>query len=192
MDYALTLVTPPATEPVSLPEAKAHLRVDGTDEDTLINTLITAAREYCEQIQGRSYITQTWELTLDAWPAEPEIRLPRPPLQSVAWVQYRDQSGIEYTLDPPAYVVDSRSEPGRIVLASGQSWPPVTLYPAGAITVRFTAGYGDAAAVPQRVRQAILLLVGHWYANREAVLIGSISKEIEMSVHALLSLDRVW
>lgn len=189
----LRLVVPPAVEPVTLAEAKAHLRVDGNEEDALISSLITAAREYAETFQRRAYVTQTWELTLDEWPTGPEIRLPRPPLQAVESITYRDQSGVEHVLDPATYIVDTRSEPGRVVLAPGRCWPSVALAPAGAITVRYVAGYGDTAdSVPVKVKQAILLLVGHWYANREAVVVGQTSKAVEFAVEALLWQDRVW
>ncbi|MBC7193870.1 head-tail connector protein [Marinobacter sp.] len=177
---------------MSLQEAKAHLRVDIADDDGLIAALITAAREYCEAFQRRAYVTQAWEFTLDAWPNDNEIRLPRPPLQSVTAITYRDSAGTEYTMPTTDYLVDIKSEPGRIVLAYGKVWPSLTLYPAGAISIRYVAGYGDAAAVPQRVKQAMLLLIGHWYEHREGVITGTITKAIEFAVEALLWQDRVW
>jgi phage conserved hypothetical protein, phiE125 gp8 family len=187
----LVLTTPPAAEPVSLPEAKAHLRVDAADDDSLITALITAAREYCEAFQNRAYVTQAWQLWLDAWPEGSEIRIPRPPLQAVNGVKYYGADNTEYVLPPADYFVDTRSEPGRIVLAYGKSWPSVTLRPANAVCVEFVAGYGGADKMPQRVKQAMYLLIGHWYEHREAVLTGSISKEIEFAVNSLLWLDRV-
>lgn len=188
---ALVLTQAPATEPVTLAEAKLHLRVEIADDDALITSLITAAREWCERFQGRAYVTQTWQLWLDAWPEGDEIRLPRPPLQSVTSVKYYGADGAEYVMPATDYLVDIKAEPGRIVLGYGKTWPSVTLRPAGAIVVEFVAGYGDASAVPQRVKQAILLLVGAWYQNREAVIVGSISKELEFTIHALLWQDRV-
>jgi uncharacterized phiE125 gp8 family phage protein len=189
---ALVLVTAPAVEPVDLASAKTHLHVDGTDDDALITALITAAREYCEGFQNRQYITATWELWLDSFPSEDYIRIPLPPLQSVASVKYYGTDNAEYTMAAADYFVDNKSEPGRLVLAYGKSWPSTTLRPANGVVVRFVAGYGDAAAnVPQKVKQAMLLLIGHWYANREAVLTGSISKEIEFAVNSLLWMDRV-
>ena len=159
----------------------------------LIIGLIKAAREWCEGYQNRAYITQTWHLYLDQWPEE-YIRVPLPPLQSVpaAGIKYTDSAGAINTWLAANYLVDVYSEPGRIVLAYGKSWPSVMLQPAYGIEVEFIAGYGVAAAVPERVKQAMKLLVGHWYENREAVLIGTISKEIEFAVKALLSLERIW
>lgn len=187
---SLKLIIPPAMEPITPQEAKSHLRIDGNDDDMLISSLIAAAREYCETFQNRAYITQTWEMTLDSFPQMP-LKLPKPPLQSVDSIKYINQDGIETVFDAANYVVDTDSEPGRIALAPGVSWPNVTLKPIGGVKIRFTAGYGDASAVPKMVKQAILLLVGHWYENREAVLTESISKEIEFAVHALLWPNRV-
>jgi uncharacterized phiE125 gp8 family phage protein len=191
----LTLVTPPTAEPVPLDgdgSAKQHLRVDTTDEDGYISGLIIAAREYCEAYQGRAYVTQTWELSLDCWPARDWIQIPKPPLQAVESIAYRLADGTEQILDPSCYAVDPKSQPGRLALRQGCSWPSGELWPLGAITIRFVAGYGDPDKVPQRAKQAMLLLIGHWFEHREAVLTGSISKEIEFAVRALLGSERRW
>lgn len=187
---ALKLVTAPTTEPITLEEAKDHLRVDGNDEDALISSLITAAREYCEGYQGRAYVTQVWEIVLDAFPQMPMV-VPRPPLQSVCSIKYTNNQGVEATFDVENYIVDSDSEPGRIVLASGKSWPAVQLQPVNGVRIRFSAGYGDATKVPASIKEAILLLVGHWHEHREAVLTGATSREIEFAVKALLGMERV-
>ncbi len=188
---ALVLVTPPAVEPVSLPEAKNHLRVDITDDDNLIMLLITAAREYCESFQNRAYITQTWQLWLDAWPEGNEIRIPRPPLQAVNSIKYYGADNSEYVLPPTDYIVDTAGEPGRIVLAYGKSWPSVTLRTTNAVCVEFVAGYGSADKVPQRVKQAMLLLIGHWYDTREIAAVGHVAAEVPFTVNALLWHERV-
>lgn len=191
---ALKLVTAPTGEPVTLTEAKAHLRVDGSEEDSLISSLIAAARRWCEGYQNRAYVTQTWDLVLDAWPAAPEpdrIRIPLPPLQSVASVKYTDKDGVQTTMPAADYLVDLASQPGRLVLAYGKSWPTATLRPAAAIEIRFTAGYGAAAAVPETAKQAIKLLVGHLYEHREAASVDEI-REVPFAVKALLGLERIW
>lgn len=189
---ALKLVTPPTIEPVTLDEAKLHLKVDGADDDNSILGLITAAREYCEGFQNRAYITQTWQLWLDSWPNGSVIPIPRPPLQSVASVLYYGADGAEYTMAAAEYFVDDKSEPGRLALNYYKTWPAVTLWPANGVCVEFTAGYGDGAeAVPQKVKQAMLLLIGQWYENREAAIAGIVSGEIEFAVRSLLWLDRV-
>lgn len=183
----------PAIEPVTLAETKAHLRVDTSDDDALITALITAAREYVEGASRRALITQTWRYSLDSWPEGDEIELPKPPLQSVSSVKYYADDGTEYTLSTFAYIVDTDSEPGRIALAYGESWPSLTLYPAGAIRITYVAGYGDAAsAVPQHLRQAILMLVAHWYENRETTTIGAVAREVPLAVESLIYLHRAY
>lgn len=160
-------------------------------EDSLISALITAAREYCENIQHRALCTQTWELVLDDWPNEDYIELPMPPLQSVTSVKYKDTAGTETTWASTNYIVDPDSFVGRLALAYGITWPSGELYPAGGIRIRFVCGYGVASAVPQAVKQAMLLLIGHWYENREAVNIGNIVNDIPFAVNALLGFNRV-
>ena len=168
---ALTLFTAPAAEPVSVSEAKSHLRVDISDDDTLIGTLITAARVHVEQHLKRALVTQTWELVLDGFPASPEIRLPMPPLASVTSISYTDKDGGAGSVSSGDYVVDIDREPGRIVLKNGKSWPSAVLKEAAGVRIKYVAGYGNAAAVPQPIKQAILLLVGTLYENREDTLV---------------------
>lgn len=172
---ALVLVSPPAVEPVTLAEAKLHLRVDHAEEDALISGQILAARVDCESATGLVFVQQTWDLVLDRFPCE--IRPPIAPLLSVSAITYLDGDGVSRTLAGSSYRVDADSKPGRITPAHGTAWPgtyPVT----GAVRVRFVAGFPDdgnsppdlAANVPQPIKQAILLLVGHWYENRSEVV----------------------
>lgn len=158
-------------------------------EDSLLSALIVAAREYCEAYQNRAYVTQTIELSLDRWPRFP-VNLPRPPLVSVASIKYYDTANMEHTFAATSYFVDADSEPGRIALAHGVTLPTITLREIGAVKIQYTAG-AAVADVPQRVKQAILLLIGYWYENREAALSGKTSAQIEFSVRALLGFDRV-
>lgn len=189
---ALTVVTEPAVEPVSLTEAKLHLRVDISDDDNLITPLIQAARETVEDISRRALITQVWKYILDEFPSGDEIVLPLPPLQSVASITYKDQDGSSFTFSSGDYIVNTDADPGKVVLGYGKAWPSTTLYPTGAITVQFTAGFGDASTdVPRKYIQAMLLLIGHWYENREAIqTTGAVPKEIPLAIDALLWLDR--
>lgn len=168
---ALVISTAPATEPISTATAKSHLRVDISDDDTLIDALVKSARGMAETITRRALITQTWDYILDEWPAGDEIEIPLPPLQSITHIKYKDENGDESTMTASDYIVDIKNEPGRIVLASGATWPSGTLYPVGAITIRFVAGYGvSGSSVPQPILQAMLLDVGHLYENREATV----------------------
>jgi len=188
---ALTLVTAPTVEPVTVADIKSHLRIDTTDEDTLIEDYITAAREYCERYQNRAYITQTWNLTLNDFPDGDEIEIPLPPLQSITSIKYYGTDDTEYTLSTDDYMVDTDSEVGRVVLKYAKTWPSITLRPANAVVIQFVAGYGDADTdVPERIKQAIKLLVGHLYENREATSIRSIVN-VPFAVESLLMLDRI-
>ena len=184
-----TLVSAPAEEPVTVTEAKAHLRVDDTNSDTLITSLIVAAREYAETFTRRALITQTWDWIADGFPGT--IVLPLPRLVSVTSITYIDSDGNSQTLAASTYTVDTDSEPGRIVPAFGKSWP-VTRAVFNAVTVRFVAGYGAAAAVPQTIKQAMLLLIGHWYDHREAVAHAQTVVEVPMAVDTLLFAKRFW
>lgn len=169
---ALKLIIPPAEEPVTLAEAKAQCRVDGTDDDTFITALIQSAREMAEHETGRALITQTWELVLDAFPAAFVLR--HPPIISVESVKFIDSAGVQQTLDPADTLLDNDSEPGYLVPAYGKTWPDSYPVP-NAVRVRYTAGYGDAADVPQSIKQWMLLMIGTAYAHRETVLAGQIT-----------------
>lgn len=165
----LVLATAPAVEPVTTTEAKSHLRVDYSDDDTLIGTLITAARQQVEQITRRALITQTWDMWLPGFPGESYIEIPLPPLQSITSITYYDDDDVAATFASTNYYVDAKSEPGRIVLRDDASWPSTSLRGANGVCVKFIAGYGLAVAVPQGLKQAVLLAVGHFYEHREAV-----------------------
>jgi uncharacterized phiE125 gp8 family phage protein len=191
-EYQVRTITGPATEPVSLAEAKTHLRVDHNADDAQIATLITAAREHCEKIAWRAFITQTLELSLSGWPRDNLIRLPMPPLVSVTSIVYYDEYNAAATMPNTDYIVVTDTEPGLITLARDKTWPTPTLRTVAPIRVRYVAGYGAAVNVPSRYRQAILLLVGHWYENREAVNIGNIVNTLPMAVDSLLLSDRGW
>lgn len=181
----------PAVEPLTLEEAKIHLRVDDGAEDTLIESLIKAFRSSIDGKDGwlnRALITQTWDLHLDRFPADSRtpIQIPLPPLQSVTHVKYYDADGILQTLSSANYFVDSVSEPARLFPAYNLSWPTTRERP-NAVNVRFVAGYGAAAgSIPEAIRQAGLLQIGHWYANRESVAVGVSVAEMPQSVGWLL------
>ena len=162
---ALRLVTGPTTEPLTLTEAKAHLRVTTTDDDTYIAALIVAAREAAEQRTGRALFTQTWLRTLDSFPDA--IVLRRSPIQSVSFVKYVDTAGTLQTLAPAAYAVDTENEPGWVVPAYGYSWP-VTYSTINAVTVQYLAGWSSAGAIPQTIKQWMLMRIGALYEIREA------------------------
>lgn len=205
------LITPPTVEPVTLLQAKQQCGVDEsfTDDDALIAGYISFARDYCERITHRAFFTQSWSVTLDEFPLqtridsaympdphwvgqcyrETAIRLPMARTQSVESVTWIDDTGTEQTLASTSYRVDTRSEPGSVIPIAGAYWPLTSgLYP-GAITVNYTcASYGDGSdtsLVPPSVINAILLLVSHWYAHREATD-PQASKSVAFGVESLL------
>lgn len=173
--------TPPAVEPVSLSEAMLHLRIDpesdaAAAESDLIVALIKASRQWAEKFQNRAYITQTWNLYLDTFPNAGYIEIPKPPLQYVVSLDYKDSTGSTQTvsfLDPSGtasletddYIVDIARQPGRLYLKNGGAWP-TCLAEAQAVVIQFVAGYGDPDDVPPMVRQSILLKISSLYENR--------------------------
>jgi uncharacterized phiE125 gp8 family phage protein len=197
----LILTSPPAAEPISLFRAKEHLRVDDNDSNLLITALISAAREYAETICRRVFITQSWKLVLDGFPSPgsamtdanyygqnwsiapgPVLMAKRDgvtgyeiipgvaPLQSVESINYIDTNGIQQTLDPSQYKVDVASSRGRIVPAYGAAWPAAR-NEINAVEVNFTCGYGDAEAVPQGIKNWMLIRIATLFENREEVAI---------------------
>lgn len=159
-------VTAPASEPVTLTEAKAHLRVDTSADDTYITTLITAARQFVEKYLNRALINTTYTVQFDALPTC--IKLLYNPVSSVTSISYKDTAGDSQTLSSSLYVVDSHNEPGQITPAYGADYPS-TYGEAGAVTVTYVAGYGATAAdVPDAIKQMILILIGDMYDNRVA------------------------
>ena len=163
-----------------------------THEDDLITDWIIAARKESEKILRRALITQTWDYTLDAWPAGNVMKLPLPPLQSVTHVKYKDTAAAESTWSSADYIVDTASLPGRIGLAYGETWPSTTLQPIAAITVRLICGYGDAATdVEEDIRQAIKLIAATMYENREVTDVKQ-PFEIPYGAKQLLEMERVY
>ena len=188
MIYKVT--TEPTLEPVTLAEACSHMRVNVGDDDTYITRLIKGARQYTEDTAtGRALITQTRDGYMDAFPNIRFIELPGPPLQSTGMsVKYKDSVGVEATMPSTDYLVDTVTEPGRIVLKTGKIWPSFTPEVANAITIRYICGYGTAAAnVPEPIRQAMLILIAHMYEAREIFVLGTKLLDVPMSYWALLA-----
>lgn len=182
----LALVTPPTTDILTLPEAKAHLRVTNTAEDALITDLIAAARQRIEEWTKRSLPPQTWRLGLDRFPRGREpIVVPRPPLTVVNSVKYDDSDGVEQTLAGFVADAETRLESGRIVPAFEDLWP-VTRTFINAVRVEFVAGFA-AGEVPAEIKQAALLLVGNYFKNREQSVLGSSATNLPQGVEALLA-----
>jgi len=162
----LTVVTPPATEPITLAEMKLHCRIDPSDDDTLVEGLITAARMHLEQMAQTRLITQTLTLSCDDFPDSGILYL-EGPVQSVTSIEYYDLDGNLQTWDEELYQVDTSSNPARIMPAYDCFWPDY-LDDYNSVIVTYVAGYGNAAAVPALMKQALKMLCGHWYNHREA------------------------
>lgn len=190
-DFQVTVITPPAVEPVSLAEAKTHLRVDIDDDDAYIVRLVAYAREQCEIGARRAFVTQTLELRMESWPLDGDIEFPMPPLQSVTSIKWTDADGAEHTMPATDYVVYANMDPGVLYLKPNSQWPAGTLQVGPSIAVRFVAGYGAPTVVPASYKQAILLMCGLMYENREAVIVGTITSVLPMGVASLLNADRV-
>lgn len=182
MRYVVT--TGPTEEPVSMEAAKLHLRTvtgDTTEDAAIIGPIITAAREYCENITGRAIARQTITALPGSW-AEMS-RLPRPPILQVNKLSWYGEDGTEHVISPEGYVVDDTGV-GLVIP------PPGPLRARQPISVEYQAGYDTC---PMLVRQAMLLLIGHWYENREAVVVGSAaSVDVSMTTKALLKQYKVW
>lgn len=187
----LSLVTGPTTDPVTLGEAKAHCRIGIPDDDGILAGYILAARNYVEGQTHRMMLTQTWDCTFDyCWPTRgcyTQLDIPLSPVQSVTSVSYVDSDGATQTLASDQYTVVTNRSKSFIVPAYNVTWPTVRWVP-DAITVRAVVGYTQT---PDELRQAILMLVGHFYENRESIVIGQTPAEVPMAVEALTSPFRV-
>lgn len=194
MPLTLRRTADPAAEPILWAEAMLYLRLDSEDEKTTVEAFITAAREAVEEQTQLQLITATWELCLDAFPSDLcPIELPRPPLASISSIAYIDENGDSQTLAASDYQADLKSRPGRLVPAVDEVWPDTQADKLNAVTITYTAGYGAAGtAVPRPLRQAMLLLVSHWFENREAVISGTIASELPLAVKMLLAPYRVY
>jgi len=189
----LKVITPPAAEPLSSAEAKLHLRVDHSTDDTLITALITAAREWVESYTGKSLVEQTRQITLSSWPYAP-LRLHGGPVQEISSVKYLDKTGTEQTVAETVYWL---TPGGEISLDYGQTWPSEQLRGPDSIAITYVTGYEPVVTetevpvedgeegetetvtitdyggnVPRQFKQAMLLLIGAWYELREGVFVG--------------------
>jgi uncharacterized phiE125 gp8 family phage protein len=156
------LTSPPATEPVSLSEAKAHLRVTHNDDDAYIATLIKTARATIESQTGLGLIPQGWSVFLDDWPGNGVIELPLAPVLDIADIRVHGDDDTFAIIEPAHYYEDKVSRPARIILRGSRSWAAPGRA-ANGIEILLTIGF---AGVPEPLREAILQLVGHWHETR--------------------------
>lgn len=205
MREALRLMSPPGSEPVTLQQAKNHLRLETAADDDYISTLIQVAREKVEADTWRGIILQTWELALDTFPwcegcalnlqwhdgrtcPGREIRLPKGQVQGVFWVKYDDAAGNEQIFDPSKWLVDG-FPPARIVLKANEFWPILDgyYYPnIKSVRVQYQVGYGEPDTVPAGLKQAMLLLISQFYEHRTPEVIGPLVSPVQLSYDALI------
>ncbi len=160
-------------EPITLAEAKAHLKIDIDDDDGLISSLTKVARENAESWMGRALLSQTKIYYLNGWPDVDYIELPYPPLQSILSIVYTDYNGTATTFSNTLYSKDAISEPGRVVLNYGESWPIVTLDVNNPIAVTYICGYSDVSAIPESIKQGMKIDLADMYEHREPRIIGA-------------------
>ncbi len=203
-----SLITPPASEPITITEAKAHLRVDTPDDDTLITSLIKSSRELCELYTGLGLLPQTWRLLMDKWPTvqndewwdglrqgafiptvKKELLLERSPLVSVSTVKTFEEDGSGAIYDSSNYYVDPSG--GRIVLKASSS-APTGSKSINSVEIVFSVGYADASNVPGAIKLGILDLINFHYEHRgdESIRASSIESE---SVHNIpVGIRNLW
>ena len=187
---SISVITPATSEPLTTAEVKSFLRVDSSDEDTLIGVLITAARSMAEAYTRRILMTTTIEEFYDVFPnyRNPEdkdiIFLSRGPIQSVTSVKYVDGAGAEQTISSENYATDLVSEPSRIV--SNNGWY-ATKDTVNAVIVRYVCGYSSSSDVPAPIRQAMLLMIAEMYEKRQDSV-----KRLPTAAEYLMNPYRVW
>lgn len=171
-DGQWVLVTGPAQEPITIDDAKRHLRISQTQDDVTIRRMLQAAREAGEDYMNRGFFTQTWKFTLARW--ADQIALPRAaPLQSVTTVQYYDSNNALQTLSTSIYDVDTTSRPGRITRASNQSWPALSAdRHIGRVVITYVVGFTSVDLIPERWKQGIRIYLGLFDRNRDGLEVG--------------------
>jgi uncharacterized phiE125 gp8 family phage protein len=183
--FSLTLVTPPVLDVLTIEEAKAHARKTAPDEDALVYQWIRAAQAKVEQDTEVALLTQTWDLSLEAFPSiDVPIRIPKRPIQSITYVKYYDSAGALQTVTAGDYVVDLSSANG-LGLSPAKFWP-VDLRSFQPVTVRFVAGYTDPELIPDDLRHAVRLLVGHFSEQFQATQAGDRVQAIDLGYDALI------
>lgn len=180
------IITPPVAEPITLSDVKMYLRImtdDTSEDEAIIIPLITAAREFLEDATGRSLALQTVASYVSSFET---VRLPRPPFIGVTSISYKDKDGVSHTLDASDYYCDEAE--GVLYFPSA---PTVELYPQNPITITYQTGY---TSLPKTLRQAMLMIIAHWYTNREAVQIGSRINEVaaDFALQHIISQYKVW
>lgn len=194
LNDATIVVIDSASEPILLPEAKEHLRVTISDDDDDITRRIKGARLRVEDILLRSLITKTLKLTLDEFPAPGcPIKIGFGPVLAISSVKYTDVNGDEQTWSASNYQANIATRPAELKPVSGGSWPSTQADTYEAVKVEYTAGYGAAGSdVPEEIKDALKLILGHSYENREEVIVGPGAMKIPQGAIEILKTLRTW
>lgn len=180
-----TRTVEPETLPLTVDEVMRALKIDGDDEVEYVNFLIASATSHLDGptgILGRCLVTQTWLISYPEF--SDRIWLPVAPVSSITSITYRDSDNDSATVSGGDYALYNYSAGAAVETSDGASWPSTYTRP-DAVTITFVAGYGAASAVPPAIKHAMLLLIGHHFENRQAVIEGTF-KDLPMGVQTLL------
>ncbi len=186
-------VTDVSAEPVTIAEIKAHLRIDGTNDDTTVAAYALAARRLIEAYTGCRMMPRTEKLLLDRFPPVKELLIPAAPISAITAITYFDQDGNPTVFDSSFYITDARGPLGLVALKYGVIWPILGSLrrPVNAVEVSFASGYADAAHVPEELKLAIKLLTGHFFENREETTLMTVS-QIPLGIRHVVADHVIW
>ena len=184
MAKSYTVGTPSTVALFTTAEAKTHLKVDTTADDTYIDNLVSASRLSAEIFTNRFFINTTITEVADSW--EELSPLFKSPVSSITFIKYYDSDNTEQTLATSVYVTDFSHQPARVALDVDQSYPNLAER-INAVSCKYIVGYGASAShVPEGIREAVLLTIGNWYENRQEVVRGTIATELPKSAQYIL------
>ena len=187
-------ITTPTNAVITLNEIKDHLRIerDETEFDSDLQDITTAAIDMVESETNTTLLTTTFAAYWDRWPLLGQhLKLPGNPITAVNSITYVDVGGVPTVWDPADYQFSTTRTPAVIKPIAGTTYPATATDTLDVVCVEFVAGYGDTSDdVPELFKHMIKLLVGHWFRNREAVLVGSISKRIELAFMSIR--NQIW
>lgn len=190
MSYGVKVITPNATLPIDLATVKLHLKLDSdTTDDTLVTALISVAQEIVETYCRVRLLPTTEELYIDQFPFEYQIQLSKWPITAITYCQYYDTNGDLQTLPSTDYIVDGVSKPGRLCLNYARWWP-VSRWIDNAVWIRYVVGFATTAAIPATLKQAMLLIIGHLYENRQDVVTNTHVENIPNGAKWLMNMNR--
>jgi uncharacterized phiE125 gp8 family phage protein len=183
------LFTAPTLHAITVEEVCSQTNVTNTEDFAYIYGLVLKAEDYYQKRTSRQLLTATWKMYFDEFPDEIEIY--KLPVASISSIAYVDENGTTQTLSASAYQTDltNSNQPARIMPAYGYSWPDTRADTFNAVTVTFVAGDTAAANVPQIAKHALLLLVAHWYEQREPVNVGNIVSPLPFQLEAMLAIE---